>query len=172
MADLVLRVPLIGQHDGYDRRPPVPPSGQARPSYHGYMACWYASACMVSHYYQPGPHIGLPASWRDDQDLSISAIDVLARTEGLRALPRPSAPLTCDSIAELLQAQGPLWAAGYYLDVAPNAGHAIVLTGVEAPLILYNDPWEPAKKKRPPDWVEGRMLALPNALLAREPGRS
>lgn len=58
-------------------------------------------------------------------------------------------------------------AAGLFLGRYPDAGHAIVLTGVR-PFPLYNDPWEPKAKPRPWQWVNARLLELPNALLAKD----
>jgi hypothetical protein len=86
MADVQLRVPLVGQQSGYDGRPLMRPNAAGRMAPHGHMACWYASACMVSYYFRLGPRIGLPPVWEADQGLTVRAIDELARAEGLQAL--------------------------------------------------------------------------------------
>jgi hypothetical protein len=136
------------------------------------MACWYAAACMVSHYYLPGPRNGLPAVWKKDKGLTLDAIDALAQSEGLRVVKKPQGKLTRDALYDLLKSFGPIWAAGRYLDISPTAGHAVTVTGVQGPFILYNDPWEPLAKKRSVEWFSDRLLSLPNALLAKDPTRS
>lgn len=84
----------------------------------------------------------------------------------------PPGGLTRDVILGLLQKYGPIWAAGHYLDGYPTAGHAIVWTGVQGPFVLYNDPWEPKAKKRATEWIKANLLALPNAMLAKDATRS
>jgi len=172
MADYVLRVPLVGQTVGIDGRPLMQPDawGVMRP--HGSMACWYASACMVSYYYRPGPRLGLPTRWRGDCGLSLQAIDSLARIEGLKAVPKPVRGLTPENVIILLKTYGPIWAAGHFVDGYPQAGHAIVLCGVRGPFVLYNDPAEPQAKQRGWRWINGNLLRLPNALLAKDTTRS
>jgi hypothetical protein len=172
MADLILSVPLEGQKTGYDGQQLMQPNAKGQMKPHGSMACWYASACMVSHFYRPGPRMGLPSVWKADQGLTVPAIDSLARIEGLQAVPKPDGGLTRDAIYELLKAYGPIWAAGYYLDGQPQAGHAIVLTGVQSSFVLYNDPWEPKAKSKPAEWINTNLLPLSNALLAKNTARS
>lgn len=172
MADFTLNVPLVGQKEGYDGQPLTQPNAQGQRVQHGFMACWYASACMVSYYYRPGPRLGLPKVWKADQGLTVAAINALAQVEGLVAVPRPQAGLTRDAVHDLLKTHGPIWAAGLYLDGHPQAGHAIVLTGVQGPFVQYNDPWEPKTKKRSAQWIDAKLLNLPNALLAKDPKRS
>lgn len=167
MADYILQVPLVGQKVGYDGKALMQPDAHGHLHKHGYMACWYAAACMVAYYDRPGPRLGLPSVWKADQGLTLTAINQLARTEGLKAVAKPRGGLTADNVIALLKANGPLWAAGHYLDGHPAAGHAIVLTGVKGPFVLYNDPWEPKAKHRPWQWIDRQLLNLPNALLAR-----
>jgi Papain-like cysteine protease AvrRpt2 len=172
MADLVLRVPLVGQKVGYDGKPLMQPNAKGVLAQHGFMACWYASATMVSYYYRPGPRLGLPTVWSADKGMTTKAIDELAKVEGLRAVATPTGGLTRDAIYDLLKANGPIWAAGYYLDISATAGHAIVITGVEGPFVHYNDPWEPRAKKRAAEWFTPRLLKLPNALLVKDQTRA
>jgi hypothetical protein len=172
MADYVLQVPLVGQKSGYDAKPLLQPNGQGKMEQHGFMACWYASACMVSYYYKAGPRLGLPPVWKADQGLTLAAIDLLAKAEGLKAIAKPVGGLTADNVATLLKTHGPIWAAGRFLDGHPQAGHAIVLSGVKGPFVLYNDPWEPKAKQRGWQWINGNLLNLPNALLAKDKARS
>jgi hypothetical protein len=172
MADYILDVPLVGQKVGLDGRPLMQPNAQGQMQQHGFMACWYASACMVSYYFRPGPRLGLPSVWKADQGLSFQAIEQLAKVEGLRAIPRPLGGLTPDNVAALLKAHGPIWAAGYFLDGYPGAGHAIALTGVKESSILYNDPWEPMAKRRAWRWINGNLINLPNTLLVKDRNRS
>jgi hypothetical protein len=140
MTDIVFRVPLVGQKMGYDGKPLLQPDAKGNLSAHGFMACWYASACMVSYYFRPGPREGLPAVWRADMGLTVAAIDELASREGLKAVPIPASGLSRDAIVQMLKTHGPIWAAGGFLDGYPDAGHAIVLTGVQGPFVHYNDP--------------------------------
>ena len=127
---------------------------------------------MVSYYYKPGPRLGLPPVWKADHGLSLAAIDQLAKVEGLSVVRKPQGGLTPATIEELLRKHGPIWAAGHYLDGYPNAGHAIVLTGVEGQLVHYNDPWEPRSKTKPAHWIDSHLLNLPNALLCKDQTRS
>jgi Papain-like cysteine protease AvrRpt2 len=172
MSEYILKVPLVGQKSGYDGKPLVQPNAHGRMQQHGFMACWYASACMVSYYYKAGPRLGLPPVWKADQGLTVQAIDLLARAEGLKAVPKPDGGLTADNVISLLKAHGPIWAAGRFLDGFPQAGHAIVLSGVREDHVFYNDPWEPKAKQRPWQWINVNLLPLHNALLAKDTSRS
>ncbi|HET9646437.1 MAG TPA: papain-like cysteine protease family protein [Burkholderiaceae bacterium] len=172
MSDYVLNVPLVGQKTGHDGRPLMQPGPGGALVPHGFMACWYAAACMVSYYFAPGPRLGLPRVWAADRGLSVAAIHELARIEGLKTVPKPASGLTVDVVAKLLQAHGPIWAAGRYLDGYPQAGHAVVLTGVKGEHILYNDPWEPRAKMRHWTWIDSRLLGLSNAMLVKDRTRS
>lgn len=169
---LILDVPLIGQKIGYDNKPLMQPDASGVQRQHGFMACWYASACMVSYFYKAGPRLGMPTVWKADDGLTISAINELARIEGLSAVPKPQGGFTEQTVYGLLNTRGPLWAAGRFLDQYPDAGHAIVLTGIDGPFIHYNDPWEPKAKKRAIEWFRQRIFSLPNAILAKVKGRS
>jgi hypothetical protein len=172
MADYILTVPLEGQLVGYNGKPLMQPDEKGKMTTHGYMACWYASASMVSHFYRAGPRLGLPKVWESDKGLTVSAIDRLAAVEGLKVVPRPTGGLTAENTIALLKAYGPIWAAGHYVDGAPNAGHAIVLTGVKGDSILFNDPAEPKAKQRPWKWISTNLLKLPNAMLAKDTSQS
>ena len=172
MADYIIRVPLVGQKTGCDGKTVTQPDARGQMKQHGFIACWYASACMVSYYYKAGPRLGLPPVWKADAGLTVAAIDQLARAEGLKAVAKPTGGLTAENVITLLRTCGPIWAAGHYLDGYPQAGHAIVLTGVKGPFILYHDPWEPRAKHRAWHWINGNLLNLPNALLAKNTHRS
>ena len=171
MADIILKVPLVGQKQGYDGKPLTQLGAQGVRKQHGFMACWYASAEMVSYYYRPGPRNGLPHVWKPDEGLTLGTIDELASAEGLTRVRLP-AELTRNGIFTLLKMHGPIWAAGHFLDGHPTAGHVIVLTGVQESFVLYNDPWEPKAKKRSSEWFVRNLLPLPNALLAKDQRRS
>jgi hypothetical protein len=168
MADLVLEVSLQGQKTGYDGQKLLQPNNKGQMVQHGFMACWYAAACMVSMYYKAGPRLGLPPVWKSDLGLTVAAIDTLSKVEGLKVVPRPTGTLDRDAILGLLTTYGPIWAAGHFLDGHPTAGHAIVITGVQGPFVLYNDPWEPKAKKRAAEWFGNNLLTLPNAMLAKD----
>lgn len=172
MAYYILNVPLVGQKTGYHGQPLMQPDAHGNLVQHGFMACWYASAEMVSYFYRPGPRLGLPPVWQADQGLSVAAINQLAQVEGLKVVTKPTLGLTPDTVEDLLKQHSPIWAAGYYLDGYPRAGHAIVLTGIDGQFIHYNDPWEPRAKKRPAQWINSRLLNLPNALLCKDTSRS
>ena len=75
MAEYVLRVPLVGQKVANDGSPLLQADARGRMRQHGFMACWYASACMVSYFYRPGPRLGLPPVWQADKGLTVPAID-------------------------------------------------------------------------------------------------
>src|SRR5690349_25160905 len=97
MADLELKVPLVGQKQGYDGKPLTRPDAHGVLAQHGFMACWYASAEMVSYFYRPGPRNRLPSVWEADQRLTLTAIDLLAAGEGLKRV-RPAGPITRETI--------------------------------------------------------------------------
>jgi hypothetical protein len=165
-AEVLLSVPLIGQQHGYDgRRLMQPRGGKLQP--HGRMACWFAAAEMVSKYHRPGPRYGLPAVWDDDNGLLIEQIDRLARSEGLRVVPRP-ATIDRESLLRILKQHGPIWAAGTF----GGNGHVIVLTGVSGDHVYFNDPWEPSRKLRSISWFANHLGRYSNALLAKDPTRS
>lgn len=172
MADYALQVPLVGQKMAYDGKHLMQPDAQGNMQKHGFMACWYACACMVSYYYAAGPRLGLPAVWEPDNGISAANFEILARAEGLKAVPKPAGGLTADNIVTLLKKHGPLWAAGWYLEGHPKAGHIIVLCGVKGPFVLYNDPWEPKAKQRAWQWIDRNLAPLPNALMAKDTARS
>jgi hypothetical protein len=167
MPDVFLKVPLVGQKTGYDGQPLVQPSNLGI-TQHGFMACWYAAACMVSYYYRPGPRLGLPKTWQADKGLTLTAVNSLAAVEGLKIIFKPVVGLTCDTIANLLQIHGPIWAAGHYFDGNPSASHAIVITGVQSNLIFYNDPWEPKEKKKSVEWIDKNILRISHALMVKD----
>jgi hypothetical protein len=127
---------------------------------------------MVSHYYITGPRNGIPSVWKADRGLTVSTIDALAQSEGLRVVQKPQGKLTRDALYDLLKMYGPIWSAGRFLDASPTAGHVVVLTGVQGPFVLFNDPWEPVAKKRSAEWFSNRLYALPNAMLAKDTQRS
>lgn len=165
--DILLQVPLVGQQHGYDGRALMMADDKGQLAPHGQMACWYASACMVSYYFRPGPRIGLPSVWKADQGLSVEAINQLALAEGLKVLPKPIAGVTRDFVVSTLATKGPIWAA-----VHVPSGHAIVVTGVEADALHYNDPWEPMRKTAKFSWFVSNLYNLPNSLLVKDTTQS
>ena len=171
MSDLILKVPLVGQKQGYDGKPLMQPDKHGVLKQHGFMACWYAGAEMVSYYHRAGPRNGLPTVWEPDKGLTVSTIAKLAAAEGLKNV-RPPGAITRDVLLNLLKLHGPIWAAGKYLDGHPTAGHVVVLTGIQSSFVLYNDPWEPKAKKRPVEWFIKNLYSLSNALLAKDQTRS
>ncbi|MFK4534312.1 hypothetical protein ABIA00_002495 [Bradyrhizobium ottawaense] len=143
MQDIRLNVPLVGQQCGYDGQPIMRPDYCGNMRAHGENACWYASACMVSYFFRQGPRLGLPSVWRPDVGLNGYQFDWLARSEGLDRLVEPVDGFKRDFIAETLETRGPIWAA---LHLPSGEPHVIVLTGLEANTLYYNDPWEPERK--------------------------
>src|SRR5690348_4477784 len=63
MSDCQLNVALVGQKVGYDGKPLMQRDAKGVLKQHGFMACWYASACMVAYYREAGPRLGLPEKW-------------------------------------------------------------------------------------------------------------
>ncbi|MFN5952663.1 MAG: papain-like cysteine protease family protein [Dolichospermum sp.] len=172
MEEYFLNVPLVGQKDGYDGSPLLQPDRYSDLVQHGFMACWYASACMVSYYFRAGPRLGLPNIWTKDRGISINAINELAEVEGLRVLKRPELVITNKFIMESLKEYGPIWIAGYYLDHKPKVAHAVVVTGIQGNSIHYNDPWEPEAKVKSVEWLNAGMLdGFPDVLLVKDKSR-
>ncbi|WP_143271620.1 papain-like cysteine protease family protein [Bradyrhizobium mercantei] len=155
MLNIRLNVPLVGQERGYDGQPIM------RSDHHGIVrpwginACWYASACMVSYYFHPGPRLGLPTLWRADLGLNVRELGWLAWSEGLLRLVEPHEGFTPYFIAETLRIRGPIWAA---ISLPSVDHHAVVLTGVEGHTLYYNDPSEPARLQR--DFFDFRFNVL------------
>ncbi|MGY4403888.1 papain-like cysteine protease family protein [Bradyrhizobium sp. USDA 3315] len=137
-------VPLVGQQHGYDGQPSMRRDYCGNMRLHGEYACWYASACMVSYFFRTGPRLGLSTLWRPDLGLNLREFDFLARSEGLERLVEPLDGFTRDFIVETLETRGPIWAA---LVLPSGDSHVIVLTGLVANTLYYNDPWEPARKE-------------------------
>ncbi|WP_027402353.1 papain-like cysteine protease family protein [Aphanizomenon flos-aquae] len=172
MEEYFLNVPLVGQKDGYDGSPLLQPDRYSDLVQHGFMACLYASACMVSYYFRAGPRLGLPNIWTKDRGISINAINELAEVEGLRVLKRPELVITNKFIMESLREYGPIWIAGYYLDHKPKVAHAVVVTGIQGNSIHYNDPWEPEAKVKSVEWLNAGMLdGFPDVLLVKDKSR-
>lgn len=169
--EYLLKVPLVGQQHGYDSKPLQQKDRHGKFKNHGSMACWYASACMVSYYYRAGPRLGLPKHWEIDKGISSKAINKLAEVEGLISIEKPTIGLTIESIFQLLMEYGPIWAAGKYLDNYPEQAHAIVLTGVQDLHVHYNDPWEPKAKNNFAEWIDSKLLLISNALLVKDKNR-
>ena|SRR5579872_3569738 len=167
-----LNVPLVGQQHGYDGRPLQQPDLRGRLKPHGHMACWYASATMVSYYFRLGPRLGLPMVWQADEGLTVNSISRLAAAEGLKALPRPLAGITAEWLAGHLKNDGPIWAAVRVILDGYTGGHAIVLTGVHGAAVSYNDPWEPSRKTNAVSWLDFVLFRLPNAMLVKDRSRS
>ncbi|WP_445222751.1 papain-like cysteine protease family protein (plasmid) [Bradyrhizobium sp. Pa8] len=142
MLNIQLRVPLVGQEHGYDGQPIM------RRDHHGIMrpwgswACWYASACMVSYYFRPGPRLGLPTLWRADAGLDRNCFHYLASIEGLERLVEPHGGFTRDFIAETLLRRGPIWAA---VTLGSGDMHVAVLTGVSGYTLHFSDPSTPER---------------------------
>ena len=107
MEEYFLNVPLVGQKDGYDGSPLLQPDRYSDLVQHGFMACWYASACMVSYYFRAGPRLGLPNIWTKDRGISINAINELAEVEGLRVLKRPELVILINSLWNPLESMDP-----------------------------------------------------------------
>lgn len=171
MEEYLLDVPLCGQKEGYDGTPSTLPNRFGEVQLHGFKACWYWSACMVSYYFSKGPRMGIPKLWYKDRGISVKAIDELADIEGLSVLERPESEVRSDFLLRSLQKHGPIWAAGYYLEDNPKEAHAIVLTGVKGNDIYYNDPWEPESKVKSVNWFDSRLLNFPNVLLVKNRDR-
>jgi hypothetical protein len=164
MAEYILKVPLVAQMSEQDVMQQKDVNGVRRWS--GENACWYASACMVAYYYEPGPRQGIPQIWLDNIGLYQYNISLLARVEGLKAVPKPRAGLTSDTLIDLLKTHGPIWASGSY--GGGGGGHAIVITGVRDKTVFYNDPWEPRAKMTTCEWIDANLLSSPYAMLARD----
>jgi hypothetical protein len=172
MPDYTLSVPLVGQKTTSDAKPLKILDASGHYVTHGFMACWYASACMVSYFFHAGPRLGLPDIWMADAGLSVDDLPKLAKAEGLLAIPMPPGALTPATIYVSLTLFGPIWAAGRYLDGSPTAGHAVVITGVKGNEILYNDPWEPQKKSKPAAWFDANLIRVPYTMLIKDRSRS
>ncbi|WP_371930202.1 papain-like cysteine protease family protein [Bradyrhizobium sp. CCGUVB1N3] len=150
VAVVRLNVPLVGQQHDYDGQPIMRRDYQENMRPFGSRACWYASACMVSYYFRPGPRLGFPTLWRDDSGLPQNCFEYLALTEGLDWLVKPYGGFTPYFIAETLLRRGPIWAA-VTLPVTLESGdrlvdkHVVVLTGVNGHTLYFNDPKPPAR---------------------------
>ncbi|WP_353702610.1 papain-like cysteine protease family protein [Bradyrhizobium sp. INPA03-11B] len=150
VLNVLLDVPLVGQHRGYDGQLNMRRNYAGHMRQHGNDNCWYACACMVSYYFRPGPRLGLPSVWGPDVGINRFQFDWLARTEGLERLEQPDDGFTRDFVADTLTTRGPIWAALRLPSWSWNEilwdRHVIVLTGLIDNMLCYNDPSGPARR--------------------------
>jgi hypothetical protein len=120
--------------------------------------CWYASACMVGHYFEQGPRLGVPELFKKDLGngllghhatgsgpaigLSSNHHDLLARRENLEPVANCDGGhiYTLDEIEDLLRKRGPIFMYWMKRHGGQQYGHASVIIGTDSSGIIYHDP--------------------------------
>lgn len=120
--------------------------------------CWYASASMVSYYFEAGPRMGVPELFKRDLGggllghhatgsgpanlLSASHHDLLAQREHLEPVAHCAEAHTysLDELEELLRTRGPIFFYWMKRHGGSRYGHASVIIGTDRSGIVYHDP--------------------------------
>lgn len=101
------------------------------------MSCWHASARMLWAFKYRQSINPLNHVYHENLGISSSQFVELAKSVGLKAVPKVNMSYSWTMLASLLTLHGPLWAAGNWY--GPN--HIIVITGVSPNGTVYvNDP--------------------------------
>ena len=121
MAEIKLKVPLLAQ-------------GKT-------MSCWYASTMMLKYYYRPGPRLGMPQVWIDNNGLNTGKVAELAKIEHMKFLPSKDHDFTSESLIATIKTHGPIWTACSW----KGYGHVVVTTGCSSEgedggTVYINDP--------------------------------
>lgn len=136
--------------------------------------CWHTAANMIWQYWQrngkgAGPMNTVAPKYEmaDHTGLYPSEFITLAEKVGLYKLPVKNQHSEEDLFA-YLRAGGPVWSAGYWFGV----GHIIVLTGVGAGKVYFNDPDQGVKKEGTVKWFNEKLAGqLQGCLMVKDPGR-
>jgi Papain-like cysteine protease AvrRpt2 len=127
----------------------VPHFPQEKPN-----SCWHAAARMLYGFKKAACIHPLPAHWTKDEGIQPSEFVDLAKSVGLRALPKVNQSFGWRFLEDALTRYGPLWAAGQWN--GPN--HIIVITGVDAGgRVFANDPAFPAPVVRDISWFNAKI---------------
>jgi hypothetical protein len=129
--------------------------------------CWYASACMLGHYFEQGPRFGVPELFKKDlgngllghyatgsgpaNQLSAHHHNLLAQRERLEPVANCNKAYSykLDEIEELLRQRGPIFMYWMKKHGGGSYGHASVIIGVDTTGIIYHDPERSPDKKMP-----------------------
>ena len=108
--------------------------------------CWHAAGRMLWAYKYQQSINPLPQKFFKKGDKGLSQYDIpdLASSLGLKPVSEVCAFWSATKMASLISDYGPLFTAGNFLKLDPDAFHAIVLTGADETTdkIYYNDPWD------------------------------
>lgn len=120
--------------------------------------CWYASACMVGHYFEQGPRLGVPELFKKDFGNGILGHhatgttpanllcpihhDLLAQREKLEPVANCDSrhSYTLDELEDLLRKRGPIFMYWMKRHRGQQYGHASVIIGTDSSGIIYHDP--------------------------------
>lgn len=135
-------------------------------------SCWHASAYMIWLYWQQngkgaGPMNTIASAYEvaDTQGIGPGQFITLANKVGLYKLPVKNHHSEED-LFKYLRDGGPVWCAGYWFGV----GHIIVLTGVGADKVYFNDPDQGVKKEATVKWFNEKLASqLPGCLMVKDP---
>jgi predicted double-glycine peptidase len=141
----------------------VPVMAQTQPC-----ECWYVAACMVAYFYAAGPRLGVPRVWKESDKRGIRPTEFseLAQNEGLT--PIVVAPVWSSKLLEQqLRSRGPIWCAGFW----DGLGHVIVLSGVDAETVYFNDPAGGRRRSGTLNWFNTKLArTVPNCMLVAKIG--
>jgi hypothetical protein len=154
MATLKLDVPVVAQEKS--------------------SCCWHTSAYMLWLYWQQngkgaGPMNSVASKYEmaDKVGLFPQEFITLAEKVGLYKLPVKNQH-TEDDLFKYLRDGGPVWCAGHWF----GPGHIIVLTGVGANKVYFNDPDKGVKKEETVKWFNEKLASkLQGCLMVKDPGR-
>jgi ABC-type bacteriocin/lantibiotic exporter with double-glycine peptidase domain len=147
----------------------VPLVAQVKPN-----SCWNASSNMIWLYSQgktgrQGPMNTHQVAYdrADVSGITPQEFVTLARNVGMAALPLKTTHTDKD-LFQYLSSNGPIWCAGYWF----GFGHIIVLTGVDAGTVYFNDPDGGVAKEGTSQWFNAKLAsAIDGCLMYKDAGR-
>jgi ABC-type bacteriocin/lantibiotic exporter with double-glycine peptidase domain len=136
------------------------------------MCCWHTAALMIWGYWQQksgrqGPMNSVAPVYDANTGLdgSAQAFITLAKKTGMVCVPSRNT-YTSEVLAAMLTERGPLWCAGMWF----GFGHVIVLTGIDAGQVFFNDPDGAQRKSGTLAWFNEKLLnGVAGCIMAKDP---
>ena len=133
----------------------VPVSAQEKAN-----SCWNTAAFMIWLYWQKqtgkqGPMNTVSSAYEiaDTTALPYAQFITLAKKVGLQSLPVKNQHLELD-LYGYLKNHGPVWCAGLWF----GPGHVIVLSGIDASKVYFNDPDGGVRKEGTVKWFNEKLF--------------
>ena len=119
------------------------------------MACWFACVQML-YAYKHACADPMDATYQANTGISADQFISLAKDAGLHTVPRVNQSYGWKFVDDLLDAYGPIWAAGDWNGVP----HIVVLTGIDAGgKMIVNDPAFKTPQQRNIGWFNAHIDA-------------